>query len=89
MSVTFTEWTQSRSIVSFGTNAGADELPFQTWRNFKEAYPPELIARAVEESVIPVRECLDPFGARELPPFPASSWEFVLLLLKLTPFLRI
>ena len=62
MSVTFAEWTQSRSIASFGTNAGADELPFQTWRNFKEAYPPELIARAVEESAIPVRECLDPFG---------------------------
>ena len=62
MSVTFSEWTQSRSIVSFGTNAGADELPFQTWRNFKEAYPPELIARAVKGSTIPVRKCLDPFG---------------------------
>lgn len=62
MSVTFAEWTQSRSIASFGTNAGADDLPFQTWRNFKEAYPPELIARAVDESSIPVRKCLDPFG---------------------------
>ena len=62
MSVTFSEWTQNRSIVSFGTNAGAKELPFQTWRNFKEAYAPELIARAIDESTIPVRKCLDPFG---------------------------
>ena len=62
MSVTFAEWTQSRSIVSFGTNAGAEELPFQTWKKFKEAYPPELIARAINESAIPVRNCLDPFG---------------------------
>ena len=62
MTVTFAEWTQNRSIASFGTNAGADDLPFQTWRNFKEAFPPELIAHAVAESAIPVRECLDPFG---------------------------
>ena len=62
MAVTFADWTKSRSISSLGTNAGADDLPFQTWRNFKEAYPPELIARAVKESKIPVKECLDPFG---------------------------
>ncbi len=62
MIVTFSDWTKSRSIASLGTNAGADDLPFQTWQKFKEAYPPELIARAVEESTIPVRECLDPFG---------------------------
>lgn len=62
MFVTFEEWTQGRAITSLGTNAGADELPFQTWRNFKEAYAPELIARAVGESVIPVMRCIDPFG---------------------------
>ena len=62
MPVTFTEWTKRRSIASIGTNAGADDLPFQTWRKFKEAYPPELVARAVDESTIPVRDCLDPFG---------------------------
>ncbi len=62
MFVTFEEWTQGRTITSLGTNAGADELPFQTWRNFKEAYAPELIARAVEESEIPVVRCVDPFG---------------------------
>jgi hypothetical protein len=62
MYVAFDEWTQGRSIMSFGTNAGADELPFQRWRNFKEAYAPELVERAVRESGIPVRRVLDPFG---------------------------
>ena len=60
--VAFDEWTQGRAIASFGTNAGADELPFQSWRNFKEAFAPELVERAVRESKIPVRRALDPFG---------------------------
>jgi DNA methylase len=40
----------------------APELPFQRWRHFKEAFTPELIARAIEESDIPVKHCLDPFA---------------------------
>ena len=62
MFVTFNEWTQGRSIASLGTNAGAEELPFQTWTKFKEAYAPELVARAIDESAIAVHHCLDPFG---------------------------
>lgn len=60
--VSFDEWTGGRSIESIGTNAGAEALPFQDWRHFKEAFAPELIKRAIEESPIPVRHCLDPFG---------------------------
>lgn len=37
-------------------------LPFQSWRRFKEAFAPELVARAVMESKISVGRCLDPFG---------------------------
>ena len=62
MFVTFDEWTGRRKLASFGTNAGAEELPFQQWKHIKEAYPPELVARAIDESSIPVRKCLDPFG---------------------------
>lgn len=62
MFVSFEDWTKGRSIASFGTNAGADELPFQTWRHFKEAFAPELIAQALVDSEIPVASCLDPFG---------------------------
>jgi hypothetical protein len=62
MYVRFDDWTQGRLLPSLGTNAGADELPFQNWRKFKEAYAPELVERAVRESGISVRQALDPFG---------------------------
>ena len=59
---TFYDWTSNREVASLGTNAGAPALPFQGWRRFKEAFAPELIARAVNESPIPVQRCIDPFG---------------------------
>lgn len=60
--VSFDEWTRGRKIQSIGTNAGAERLPFQGWHHFKEAFAPEVIARAVNESERDVRSCLDPFG---------------------------
>lgn len=60
--ISFDEWTGGRKIVSIGSNAGAERLPFQGWHHFKEAFAPEVIARAVAESGREVRSCLDPFG---------------------------
>ena len=37
-------------------------MPFQDWRRIKEAFAPELIERALTESPIEVRRCIDPFG---------------------------
>lgn len=62
MSIEFKNWTRERAVVSLGTNDGSDELPFQNWRPFKEAYTPELVYRAVRESDRKVAVCLDPFG---------------------------
>lgn len=62
MLTAFENWTNGRTISTLGTNAGAEKLPFQTWRNFKEAFAPELIARAVNESGRNVKCCIDPFG---------------------------
>lgn len=62
MQIAFDQWTKGRKINTLGTNAGAEKLPFQTWRHFKEAFAPELVARAVRESHVPVRTCIDPFG---------------------------
>ena len=62
MQTAFENWTQGRDVPTLGTNAGATKLPFQTWRHFKEAFAPELIARAVRESGRPVKRCIDPFG---------------------------
>ncbi len=60
--VSFHDWTQNRALPFLGTNAGADILPFQGWQHFKEAYAPEVVERAISESRIEVRNCLDPFG---------------------------
>jgi len=49
-------------VPSLSTNSGAPTLAFQEWRHFKEAFAPELVARAVYESRVPVVRCLDPFG---------------------------
>lgn len=60
--VSFDTWTRQRKIVSIGSNAGAEPLPFQEWHHFKEAFAPEVVARAVKESHRAVAVCLDPFG---------------------------
>jgi len=60
--VSFETWTRRRKIVSIGSNAGAEPLPFQEWHHFKEAFAPEVVARAVRESHRSVATCLDPFG---------------------------
>ena len=61
-SLQFRDWTGDRSISTVGTNAGAPSLPFQTWRPFKEAFAPEIVERALSDSVGPVRHMADPFG---------------------------
>ncbi|HZH08351.1 MAG TPA: SAM-dependent methyltransferase, partial [Lautropia sp.] len=43
-------------------STNASDLPFQRWHRFKEAFDPELIARAVRESPRQVRSLADPFG---------------------------
>ncbi len=58
----FQAWTGGRQGSEVSTNAGADRLPFQRWHRFKEAFSPELIQQAVQESPIPVRRLADPFG---------------------------
>lgn len=58
----FCDWTQNRDIPTHGTNAGAQVLPFQGWRRFKEAFAPELIYNAITETAGTVSHVVDPFG---------------------------
>jgi hypothetical protein len=60
--VSFESWTRQRKIVSIGTNAGSEKVPFQDWHHFKEAFAPEIVARAIHECGREVRTCIDPFG---------------------------
>ena len=59
---TFQEWVGTRALQSPSTNAGARTLPFQTWHRFKEAFSPELVAKAVAGSSRKVQRLCDPFG---------------------------
>ena len=59
---TFCDWIGNRDVITLGTNTGAQALPFQNWCKFKEAFTPELVARAFHESPISVKRCIDPFG---------------------------
>ena len=58
----FRDWTRTRALTSVSTNAGSDALPFQDWRNVKEAFTPELIELAVSETPGGVSRIVDPFG---------------------------
>jgi DNA methylase len=55
-------WVRGRHAALLGTNLGSEQIAFQSWHNFKEAFAPELVARAVRESDTPVKCCFDPFG---------------------------
>jgi hypothetical protein len=64
--VSFKDWIDGRRLQHFSTNAGAQQIAFQGWKNFKEAFAPELIAQAYEETSLAlgrrVTTCIDPFG---------------------------
>ncbi|QQM31715.1 hypothetical protein JET14_05975 [Martelella lutilitoris] len=64
--VSFAEWLDGRYLRYLSTNSGSDEIAFQSWKNFKEAFAPELVGQAVEETSRslgrPVKSCIDPFG---------------------------
>ena len=60
--VSFEAWAGARSVPTLSSNVGSGELPFQSWRNFKEAFAPEIVARAIRETPRKIDRILDPFG---------------------------
>lgn len=63
---TLQDWLDGRSPAHLSTNAGTPLVAFQAWRAFKEAFAPELIAQAFEETSTslgrPIARAIDPFG---------------------------
>lgn len=63
---TLEDWLEGRAPAHLSTNAGTPLVAFQAWRAFKEAFAPELIAQAFEETGValkrPIRNAIDPFG---------------------------
>jgi hypothetical protein len=62
----YENWVSRRTPDNLSTNAGAPLIAFQGWRQFKEAFAPELVEVAISETAAslgrPVKACLDPFG---------------------------
>ena len=90
-SVSFSSWTGDRKPKSLGTNAGAPPLAFQNWRRIKEAFAPELIARAVAETAAslgrPVRTCIDPFAGSGTTPLACQFLGVIPTAIEVNPFL--
>ena len=89
--VSFSSWTGNRKPKSLGTNAGAAPLAFQNWRRIKEAFAPELIARAVAETTAslgrPVRTCIDPFSGSGTTPLACQFLGVIPTAIEVNPFL--
>jgi len=64
--VTLADWLEGRVPSHLSTNVGTPLVAFQAWRTFKEAFAPELVGQAFEETskVLgrPVEKSIDPFG---------------------------
>jgi len=58
----FENWVGERTVDQPGSNVDSKSLPFQSWRPFKEAFAPEIVKRAVEETKGEIGHILDPFG---------------------------
>ena len=85
--VRFGDWTGKRQILTIGTNAGSQALPFQTWRRFKEAFAPELVERALSETPGTVRHIADPFGGSGTTALAAQFFGVKPTTIEVNPFL--
>lgn len=89
--VEFEEWTKTRVPLVIGTNSGSKPLAFQNWRRFKEAFIPELIQRAVDETALalgrPVQTCLDPFAGSGTTPLACQFLGVHPIAVEVNPFL--
>lgn len=89
--VHFEDWTQTRVPLVVGTNAGSTPLAFQNWRRFKEAFVPELVARAAAETQEalgrPIRSCLDPCAGSGTTPLACQFLGIQPVAIEVNPFL--
>jgi DNA modification methylase len=83
----YRKWTAERKIPWLATNFRAESLPFQDWQKFKEAFAPEVIAMAVEESTNPIETILDPFGGSGTTPLTSQFLGKKSITLEVNPYL--
>jgi len=83
----FKDLIGTRSVPSLSTNAGAAPLPFQQWHKFKEAFSPELVAKAIYGSERKVRRLCDPFGGSGTSALAAQFMGIDSVSIEVNPFL--
>jgi hypothetical protein len=83
----FADWTAGRELSTIGTNFGSEELPFQGWQRFKEAFAPELVEQAVTEAEIEVGRVVDPFGGSGTTGLAAQFLGVAPVLVEVNPYL--
>ena len=85
--VPFDAWVGARSDVRFGSNLDSANLPFQSWRNIKEAFAPDLVARAISDTPRAVRRVLDPFAGSGTTPLASQFLGVHPIAIELNPYL--
>lgn len=53
---------QGNSAVAGTSNVAAEDVPFQRWYNFKEAFTPSFVAEVIASMPFRIGTCLDPFS---------------------------
>ena len=86
-SVSFRRWTGSREVKTLGSNAGSEVLPFQGWRNFKEAFAPEIVERALTQTRGKIDHIVDPFGGSGTTALAAQFLGILATTIEVNPYL--
>lgn len=88
---TYESWVARRAPLNLSTNAGAPLIAFQGWRQFKEAFAPELVQSAIAETANalgrPVKACLDPFGGSGTTALTCQFLNVLPVTIEVNPFL--
>ena len=58
----FSSWVSDTEEAMLSSNVGTGQLPFQSWRPFKEAFAPGIVSRAFQETPRSIEHIVDPFG---------------------------
>ncbi|WP_300530304.1 hypothetical protein [Maricaulis sp.] len=87
----FRDWMGALSADVKSASVGVAELPFQRWRRFKEAFSPELVVDAIQETEsdwgCPIQSCFDPFGGSGTTALTCQFWGIKPYSVEVNPYL--
>jgi hypothetical protein len=69
------------------SNVGSQDLPFQRWMKFKEAFSPKFVVDAIAAMPYTPRRCVDPFGGSGTTALTCSFLGIEAITIEVNPFL--